>query len=671
MKVLIKALKTENVNIGEIFIWCFISFCLPLFAKQLTALNIIQIIIYWFNCYYIGKLLVTKIERFDSLESFINTGVSLFLGSLFNGFLFLLLPYSAIQYIIFGVYTFGIIINKQIAFDFNFIKCIGSLLPIFCLFFIGDELVQATTKFCATGGDYFFYSTIVQSLKINQNFNSTIYAQNIATNYMFFPFIAPAQLANFAGLSSQLALWGVYLKLAEFLSFALIANTIIIIAQKLYANNFKGTRIYLKLLITSCLLLLFAPLHFVNIIKFNFSKVLLHGTGYLLPTGSPGYCISIILLGILLLLILTTNTPKVAEKILVIFCLAFFAGSKIALLFPTIIFIGLYSIFLSFKKNNSWFICIFMGGIAVLLVYYWIMYNPDSSSVMKFTRFGIQLTQFEEFAVKLSIKGSLIKKVFIAGCICIFNWCGIKLLLLLVSLKEIKTKFNDFSIIVFSLLITLIISFLPSFFLQVDLVDEFNNYITDGSFDLIQFIRSAFFIITIFAILSLLYYLFYVTSKIWRIISFSFVSIWILLISYSFAKSNFGYRLIYDTKWYYEAKIDCDKVGPKLLAAQCNSEFSGQLLTTLGVYPFYCTGTRADGDGYIFTKTEYKRNTEMRILLDSTQTLSQRKIMINKLKQNNVDCLIATPTNIKKFNKAVNDSLLMPIANTKWMYKFK
>jgi len=151
-------------------------------------------------------------------------------------------------------------------------------------------------------------------------------------------------------------------------------------------------------------------------------------------------------------------------------------------------------------------------------------------------------------------------------------------------------------------------------------------------------------------------------------ISFVILCLWMITISFSFFSNDFKRSATLDQSWYKEVQHEFSKQRPVLMAMLGSDKFSGQTLTAAGVQPWYCTGTRGDGDGCIFTVKAYNRNVLFKKIFDSTLPLSARKLVLDSIKVDGVDCIVGSPSSLSQIQFAQKDSLVSSISGSRWLY---
>ena len=435
--------------------------------------------------------------------------------------------------------------------------------------------------------------------------------------------------------------------------------------------NKKDTYNFTRLALINVMLIFWGPLNIINLVKGNFNESLFLGIGYLIPGGSPGYSISILLTSLIMLLYLFNEKNILKNNILMILLIAYISGCKIALALPLISYLGISSIIEAYKeKLNTKVTTIFIGGILSVIIIYFLTFSFESKMVSYFSTDGSVINELNSLSNKYRISSkSIVFSIALALSIKLFYFLGFKLVIALATVKEYESKIT-LSRIATPLIITLLI-FLPihlfynTLYLNLD-----DSLYRDGSFDTGQFIRSIIFLANLFCISIALNFI-EKKSK-WRPINISLISIWVMIGFYSFVWQKYRPTIDYttlDKKWYSEVVTDFKQIQPKQLIMQSDGRFSGLGLTSLGVHPWYIFGSIKNRDSYSIDIESLKRRKYLDDFLNPKLPIGLRKKAGEYFLKNHVDCIIENPFCRQKMNIALRDSLIQPIKGTKHFYK--
>jgi hypothetical protein len=643
----------------------------PALSGNLTLINLLLVFIYIGAAYFVGEQFLKKISIINEISSLIKIGLYIILGSIICGILFMIIPYSGFLYLLFILFILNIYRFKKIELNFSVYHFL-CLCPFIIILFQTYELEYAIReRFSRGDGDYFYYTALVESLKTNQSINSAVFHLGLPINYPSLPFMAPALLANFTNIPSQFALWGIYMKILPVACLSTVGYTIV----RLYEIVFKvvqkdSKRFPWKLLITGLLLLFLGPIHFINLLKFDVQNTLFLGSGYLLPTGSPGFSLAMMLSSILLLIVISTNKFTLFEGAVIIILLCFVLASKIALFVPLLILIGLLSIRQFVNNEKNLFLILLTALPFFILTYVFLIGFINSVMSVNLTENGYFRKYFTELALKYQIPGHGQLQLLMMTTIAIVMWLSIKFLILGFAYKNLyKNNTNAITLITASV-ITFFICLVPGFFVENVGKDNAGKLLFDGSFDMEQFVRASVFLLTIVTLIFALYLLYnYPKSWVRKITSFVF-SFWCTIIAISFFSNSFTLPISSREDWYVQIKRDFLKAKPRLMAMMGNGDYSGQTATAMGMHPWYCTGIRENNEGYVFTKKGYQRNYSLQNIFDNNTELKRRKTIADSLKMVGIDCIVASPSSMQKIMIAMQDSIISPIPGTKWFYQF-
>jgi len=632
--------------------------------KQLTIYTIYIVI-----SYVIGNYSLKQITQIQQLPNFLRTGIQIFLGATLNAVFFLLIgKYGFLLSLGFLLYILHKS-NTKVFFNKSTLFEILILIPVFILLLTPEEFQLMTRLHYGMTWDYTFYTSIVESLKINQNFSNAIFQSGIPINYPAFAFGIPANIAFLSSIPSQITMWGIFMPFISFLSIQLTSCLIFKISCKIF--NKKDTYNFPQLALINLMLVFWGPLHILNLIKGNFNESLFLGLGYLTPGGSPGYSISILLGSLVMLLFFFNEKNDIKNKILIIFLIIYIAGSKIAYILPLLTFLGTFSIIETYKeKSITKTTTIFIGGIFAIITIYFFAFSFESKTISFFSTDGFVIDELKTLANKYKIPSkSLFLLVSLALSIKLFYFLGLKLTIALSTINKHHQKIILYRI--FTPLIITFLIFLPIYlFYNTAYLNLDGSLYRDGSFDTGQFMRSIIFLANLFFIAIALNFI-EKKSK-WRPIKICLISLWVMIGFYSFVWQNYrqsNASTTPDKKWYSEVLNDFKQIRPKQLIMLSDGYFSGLGLTSLGVHPWYIFGSIKMRDSYSNDIESLYRRKYLDDFFNTRLPLHSRKKAGEYFLKNHVDCIVENPFCKEKMNIALGDSLIQRINGTKHFYK--
>lgn len=661
--------KKSEFIFFDFLCWFILGIIFPASTGNLSVINIVLFFIYLSAVYYAGERLLSKIDAIVTIPFLFKSGIYIICGSIICGVVYLLLPYNIILYAGSLLFFIDLFKHKRIIYSFSFYNFL-CLIPFFIILFQTYELAYATgERFNHNDGDFYYYTAITESLKVNHSISNAIYHTGLPINYSCAPFLAPAQLAKFTGMPAQFALWGVYLKILPIVCLGTIAFSAVKLYTILFNKVLNAKAIIKYQILAAFMFLLLGPMHFLNVLKLDFKNVLFLGEGYVLPIGSPGFSLSMYLSALILLLVFSKPTYSIPHRLFIIFFLGIITASKIALFIPLAILLGSLSVIWLIKKRYDLFITLLLALPFCAWIYIVTVSGNDSATALSFTRDGYYNMLFSNLAGKYGINGSPGYKIILMLCISITMWLSIKLFIFSIStISLFKSNKNALALIAAGI-ISFIICLLPGFFINFHSIVPYGQTALDYRFDMTQFTRGSIFLLMIITLIFALFLVDGHTNRFIRTASLSFFILWMCTMSYSFAATDFKKALVIDQSWYNEVRIDFIKQKPSLMVALGSGDYSGQVLTSAGVYPWYCTGLQFENEGFLFTLRGINRNLFFQKIFDSTLLLSNRKAVADSIKKEGVDCIVGSPSSTIKLQFAEKDSLISRIAGTKWFYK--
>jgi hypothetical protein len=532
---------------------------------------------------------------------------------------------------------------------------------------------MATSVGFTTGpGDYFYYDALVVSLGKTLTINDSLFHTGIPINYQSLTFYYPAALSYSTGIPAHIAMNGIFMPAMKVLSFSMVSASVIYLyavikGEKNFAISWKY---YMG---ASIALLLIAPLHPLYLLKFNIKNFILLGEGYLLPMGSMGFALSILLFGVVNFFFFSNEKKGYPEIVFFIILLASIAVIKAAMFFPLLAFYGLYAIviFITNRKDKR-IIYLFLGLLGGVLMMKLFVGNEEGMLKTSLTlKEGYFIGLFRDTMQKFNRPATFLTGI-VFFCVMFILWMGLKTIIfsgVFLSKPDYVKRVKPFII---ACLGCVIISLLPGFFIKMLMVDEQGNILQNTTFDNGQFLRAGLFISTFVAIATLL--------LIWENQSAFENKLvkGIVLIWFAFAGLSFIAGLLEpvppsqtDEKWEYEVSKDFQNVQPRLLAMLSTSKYSGQALVAKEIYPWWTCTKRGDGSGYVCTLKSNYRNRLLEGLINDTTSLENKTGIIQQLRQEGVDALVATPVNKNRFDMLLADSIIVKPSNSIWIYKLK
>ena len=589
--------------------------------------SITNTIVFWMLSYIIGGIFIGSLSSILSTQSLIIVFVVLCFISLW-------ILYKRTNHI------------KQLENNAEVIPLIISTLIIFSYTLISDiNQAQNSLPFQAIKGlpDPFFFTLITQSISVNHIFDA-YYDTGAAINYQIISFLPPAFFTKLFGIPAQVSLWGIWMPAYKLFSFILVGYAILKNIKITYQHKWWSLPIIIFLLIT------LAPINPKYLINFDISKIVFLGTGYLLPGGNPPFSLAIAMMGTVLLLFKQNEWGKF-DGILFTCLLALIIGTKTAIFIPLGIFIGILAMF-KYKDSKKPFIYTICSAILAGCIYILLFGNANGMIKIEFNP-GYYIESFNQL---LHTKGYFRGSINMITALII--WGGIRFGILSISIfKNIKNIPKEIIAIGTAMLFTILLPLL----LRLKLLAPNGAVLQDISFDLEQFLRATFFLLTIVAVIILFNIRFKTKKR--NQLAIILISIYCTLTFTSNAYRFTNKNIIEDNNsWRVEVRKECPKDG--LFAMSGNRKYSPQLLAAEGIGPWWFTCKRGDRSGYITTNKNYYRAIIMDKLINNNP-----EIQLEAMRREGVTYIIAHPENIDIFEKLKQEKLVYQNDTNKWLFK--
>jgi hypothetical protein len=357
--------------------------------------------------------------------------------------------------------------------------------------------------------DPYFFTAVAASIR-GGSINNAVYELHTPVMYQDLGFFIPGMLAAVLKVSSHQALWG--------LAQPLYKLTVLLMGYE-FCNYFLKDKAtgnkYLLALVFLSLPLLLAPLHPLYVARLNVQNFIFSGIGHLLPTGTTTYpvCMTLVLVSIISFSQIDWQQAKadVSYKLFfsVVLALAIIAKTPmyIALLF-FFFAVLLYRIVIGKEKVFNY--CPYaLLSLIMAAVLYKICFGYPALSKISF-RYGY-LTEFFGDLYHRSSQGVRNNAIMLGLILVTFLlWLGIRLVGLVGLLRAKNRTYSEFFIgSVFSLIGTTVFAL----FIRMVAIDAHGKLLRDVTFDVQQFIRSAFYIVTVVSAVGILYLIFSLSIK--------------------------------------------------------------------------------------------------------------------------------------------------------------
>lgn len=482
--------------------------------------------------------------------------LSVFLGALLASLLLFVSPSGLVITIVASVTAVLLcLLNRkkmqlQLSVTLPDLVTLGCALLAGVLLSAGDNNIQFLKEqpsFDGRVGDMYYFTSVVATIR-NGSIYSAVYEQGSPLNYQVLGFFIPAMLANVANISSHQALWGVGQPFYKLLTLLLTYELCyFFVREKVTRTN------YVFVLASMLLPILLAPLHPLYVLKGEVKNFIFNGMSYLLPAGTVTYPFAIVLLLFCLLLFLGTDwadRKQIVGKLLFAVGLAVMVIGKIPIFFSFFIFMATVILIRLFTGRNK--LLDFLPYMVVSLVITYLVHKScmgQEAGGHSYFKYGYLAGLFGGWYGKSS--EGLANNVLILGIIAgtYLLWLGARLIGLLTLLRAKVTALNEFF---WGALVALLATTVLASFLRIEMVDEAGKLLEDDTFNVEQFIRSAFYVATVVASVGVAYFLFSGAGKRkWVMAGKVVVACWCALAAISLLHpSKFAAKHTKKSEWY-------------------------------------------------------------------------------------------------------------------------
>ena len=517
-----------------LFVYIFLVITL-LYSGSANAYNLL-VLLYVFSCSYIvGSAVIPK-----SLNNFFFPVSHGLLSILIGGLILSPCIFITVNPIfLLGIFIIPVIfflyLNRDIisfSYKISLPDTVAPVIALLLMFFISKGQLVDEFSSIPTGeqpfSDTYFFTSIVSTIR-NGSLHNAVYEAGSPIIYQDLGFFIPGMFARVLNITSHQALWGIAQPFYKILA--------ILLCYDLFFYFFKdkvSRSNYLFMVAALCFPLLLAPLHPLYLIKLNVHNFIFSGMGYLLPTGTVTYPLSIILELVCVIIFSVTDWKSKGNKTAKIFFAILFGLIIIAKLPMYVAFLSfmfmivLYRVVWRKERLLSYLpyalLSVFIAGIAFKLC----MGYPSLSKTT--IQYGYLVEYFSKLYKRefpVGFKNNLLMLVMV---LCTYLvWLGIRCLGLIGLLTAKKPMLKAFFL---GAIFSLFGSTLIALSIRAKYLDSRGNILRDGTFDVEQLIRSSFYIVTIVSAIGLFYYILNSEKKIVRnVVSVVYGVCWHLLIS--------------------------------------------------------------------------------------------------------------------------------------------
>lgn len=620
----------------------------------------------------IGTLLLSHSFIARYLDPVLQTAIYIFTGGMISAILLMILTWCNVGTEFFLIFLSGIAL---FALKFE-IKCridwtgFITVIPfLFLLYEPVQHLLASSKDFVYTGGDFFYYTAITKSLAVNFSIFDSEFHKGIPLSYQSLSFFFPAAISKITGLKAHTSLWAIAMPLYTIFSFgtlsAFIRNFIVF-----FRIDFAKNKIAIALC-CSVFLILLAPLNFTYLLKGDIKNFIFLGEGYLLPTGSPCFALAIWFFALgAFYLFLPGREFTLYDRFLTAVFLGIISVTKLAFFIPIM---ALTATLLAIRY------CIFGRADAIRLLVimmlagitgiglYSVFFVPSPTFSVSISHEGGYFIQF--IKQKISERSGLVnlKTIILFSSYLVLSWFGLKTVLIFAVFQKAVPVF--FKLCIAGILASILISAIPAFFIRSIAFDENGALLQDMSFDSMQLIRGALFLLVPLGTSYFVYVFFSRRKNILKAIA----ACWFSLVLISFVVLNFAGKIPDTLKdpWTDEVVQEYKSGKPGMMAMLNSETYSSQVLVSRDVYPWWAYGKKAQGIDYVMCDKVYPRvNLLSKLIMDSISIVEKKQVAA-ELAAQGLKYIVATPTTYKSMRKLFDSGLVKMRPSGKWFFEIK
>jgi hypothetical protein len=631
-----------------------------------STLQLTRLIASVVGFYAIGEVITFRNDALLEIVPMVRSAIKVILGGILYALILMLYHGPVMEYLLYGAGVVALIIfQKELEFDtIGFV----TIIPFFIFFLNTEEYRLASApEFIYTGSDYFYYTTLVQSIASNFDLNNAIFHNGLPINFQSLPYIFPAAVCFNMQTQAHLALLAFTMPLYKLFAFGAISAGMFCLVRR-WRGQIQNP--YLIAGLISVSLILLAPLNPIYLLRFDFQNFIFLGEGYLLPMGSPGFALGLLFFGVLNFYFFSTKRLSIGEIASAALLLGTLIAIKIALFIPLFIFYASWLLLKSFRQKRlllyDWAPLV-LGGVVAIMSYWFFLGDLSGITRTTLTLNGYLPEFFQITSKKYGLPWGLPTFLGMLGYM-ILMWMGLKWLLATFLFLRRKSGNTEIVFISIAALMTVCATFVPALFVRVMIVDELGATLQDATFDMGQFLRAGIFILNAFSttVIALLF----IDRSPRYIVAFRSITVaWFFIAACSLFLSLTREVRSVEGPWYGEVVDEYRQRKPKLMAIQANRAYSGQVLCAKNVYPWWTSVKRGDESGYIGTVRVNYRNALLYKLLDPGTSSNEKAAAAAEMKKEGVDYLVATPDNIERFKTKAMNGLLKQHNGDRWLFE--
>jgi hypothetical protein len=675
--------ERAQLNVSVISVVYLLCLAPLLYTHTATIGNSAVLLLALFSFGLLGKMLLWPLRAYTFLIPATDTALSILAGGLVYSFALFINPA--------GMFLTGalaamallaaVLMRKRLHVSFRLgrtdVGAIAFALAAMLLISSYDIFEQFTESISGRHLptiDTYYFTSLVTTLR-KGSFDNAAYEVGSSAHYQFLGFFTPAALANMLQISSHQALWGIVQPFYKLLAFLMCYEVCYFFMRG------RVTRANLLFVFLAMFLpILLAPLHPASVLKGKVATFMLMCYGYMLPNGKINWegtvtiplSVIFLLLGMILFFKANWNEKKVtADKVIFVLCLGLTMNAKTAMFVPYLGFIAAIMLKrIMFDKGSiiQFGICL----VAVLVVskyanqFFHGLNNLEASFIKTYIEYGY-LAEHIAHGYKRSTVG-LTNQVIAFALIPVsyLLWTSIRLLGLWMLARMKVREQHDLLI---GALASLAGTTAMALLIHRVAMDEHGKVIRDVTFDSVQLVTCSFYILTIVAVIGILYYFFsskktkllqtmYVVTGLWCVVSFiAIIAVW---------KKNTDNKECLECDWYFDnlAHLRQGKLNYGLVAVNPFVGYYGIMLASSDYGTYWSAMNAAPGQYNTTRKNKYRWD-----LYDNLME-GPAEAHLARMKQDGVKYIVAIPLDSARFGELsrIHPDKLRKMDGSEWVY---
>lgn len=497
--------------------------------------------------------------------------------------------------------------------------------------------------------DMYFFINLIHTLA-SGTIQSANYEIGTPVNYQFFGYLPAAFITKYSGVPAHLSLYCFEFGLLRLLPFVLISELV-----KQYDFHAAWRKWYIVL--APLFFTFLQPLHPFYLLKLDTGNFVWSGLGYIGPSLNIGYSFSFVIVLVCICLIKDLDHGKsLLSASLFLLLFVSLVGIKIPIFFAFGSFAFSLAVWHAYYRKDFFLLKTILIAVPLTLLLLYSLYLGGKTGGV----FTLHYSYFPNYFNDLfHFSGSLMNLKIVLGIIVLLCiWGSLRFLFLLHGI--LKSKSASLQRLYFSSFFSLLACVLVASVFDMKIV-EGGEIIRDISYDSLQFIRSAFFILNTIAVLAVLFFFDSLSGKAWW--GFAAITAAWMLCSAIGLVSNVKITEQQNNKWLAETSQELKAHPTEGLLTVNPSLYQNP-------YSIWLTASNpglfwTSNGGCLTTTKNYYRHQ----LYDSLLTQENKK-SLEQMKKEGVAVFIATPGDIDAFKHLEQKGWLHQVEHTKWLFSF-